>query len=99
MKSLASTNLRDFQPEKELLWCWRLLSNLATENEKSSWRASVGFWLAWYPFLNSRHCNPFFTEIFGEPRIICASIGTSSTPICWHDPQKADPVRAEETIP
>lgn len=41
----------------------------------------------------------FPAEIFGEPRIVCASISTSSTTTCRHDPQKADAVRAEEPIP
>lgn len=43
--------------------------------------------------------NPFFVEIFGEPRIVCASVSTSPTPIPGHAPQEADAVGAEEPIP
>lgn len=40
----------------------------------------------------------FLIEISDEPGIVCASLGPLSTPIYWHAPQKADPVRAEEPI-
>lgn len=79
---------------------WFEEPNIASENGGSTRRASVGFWLAGYSWFKwSYCCNPVFIEIFGEPRIICASISTSSTPICRHDPQEADTVRAEEAVP
>lgn len=62
---------------------WFEEPNIASENGGKYKESPRGFLVGMVFMVKSSYCyNPVFIEISGEPRIICASSSTSSTPIC-----------------